>query len=149
MLAIDGPGLPARTYRRQQVVIQFCRTEEPARVFGLNWDTIAKMCRYSAPPGYVRSKEPEKPKLGLLVPLEIGETSCARPSGLLLRRHRPTLLFAVGPQGLLPAKFAVSLSVEFVRVCGLMDNGWNWYLNRASAPSRGPMMWINTWRTSL
>jgi transposase len=27
------------------------------------------MCRYSVPPGYVRSKEPEKPKLGPLVPV--------------------------------------------------------------------------------
>jgi transposase len=27
------------------------------------------MCRYSAPPGYVRSKAPERPKLGPLVPV--------------------------------------------------------------------------------
>jgi hypothetical protein len=27
------------------------------------------MCRYSAPPGYVRSKAPERPKLGPLVPI--------------------------------------------------------------------------------
>ena len=40
-----------------------------ARVFGLSRDTIAKMCRYSAPPGYVRSKAPERPKLGPLVPV--------------------------------------------------------------------------------
>jgi hypothetical protein len=32
-------------------------------------DTIAKMCRYTAPPGYVRSKAPERPKLGPLVPV--------------------------------------------------------------------------------
>lgn len=42
---------------------------EAARVFGLSRDTIAKMCRYSAPPGYVRSKPPERPKLGPLVPV--------------------------------------------------------------------------------
>jgi hypothetical protein len=40
-----------------------------ARVFGLSRDTIAKMCRYSAPPGYVGSKALERPKLGLLVPV--------------------------------------------------------------------------------
>ena len=40
---------------------------EAARFFGLSRETIAKMCRYSAPPGYVRTKEPEKPKLGPLV----------------------------------------------------------------------------------
>jgi transposase len=44
------------------------RREAP-RVFGLSRDTIAKMCRYSAPPGYVRSKAPERPKLGPLVPV--------------------------------------------------------------------------------
>jgi transposase len=48
------------------------RGEEPreaARVFGLSRETIAKMCRYSTPPGYVRSKAPERPKLGPLVPV--------------------------------------------------------------------------------
>jgi transposase len=42
---------------------------EAARVFGLSRDTVAKMCRYSAPPGYVRTKPPERPKLGPLVPV--------------------------------------------------------------------------------
>ena len=32
-------------------------------------DTIGKMCRFSVPPGYVRSKPPEKPKLGALIPV--------------------------------------------------------------------------------
>jgi hypothetical protein len=32
-------------------------------------DTISKMCRFSAPPGYVRSKPPGKPKLGSLIPV--------------------------------------------------------------------------------
>ena len=40
-----------------------------ARFFGLSWETIAKLCRYSAPPGYRRTKELEKPKLGPLVPV--------------------------------------------------------------------------------
>ena len=42
---------------------------EAARVFGLSRDTIAKMCRYSSPPGYVRKKAPERPKLGPLIPV--------------------------------------------------------------------------------
>ena len=29
---------------------------EAARVFGLNRETIDKMCRFSLPPGYTRSK---------------------------------------------------------------------------------------------
>jgi transposase len=49
---------------RRFVFIEGKSRREAARIFGLSRDTIAKMCRYSAPPGYVRSKEPERPKLG-------------------------------------------------------------------------------------
>jgi transposase len=42
---------------------------EAARVFGLSRDTVAKMCRFSAPPGYVRTKPPGRPKLGTLIPV--------------------------------------------------------------------------------
>src|SRR5207344_2727096 len=38
-------------------------------VFGLSRDTIAKMCRFSVPPGYQRSKPLAKPKLGPLTPV--------------------------------------------------------------------------------
>src|ERR1700704_3957732 len=54
---------------RRFVFIEGKSRREAARVFGLSRDTIAKMCRYSAPPGYLRSKAPERPKLGLLVPV--------------------------------------------------------------------------------
>jgi transposase len=54
---------------RRFVFVEGKSRREAARVFGLSRDTIAKMCRYSVPPGYVRSKEPEKPKLGPLVPV--------------------------------------------------------------------------------
>ena len=42
---------------------------EAARVFGLSRETVAKMCRFSLPPGYVRTKPAEKPKLGPLLPV--------------------------------------------------------------------------------
>ena len=42
---------------------------EAARVFGLSRETIAKMCRFSLPPGYTRTKPAEKPKLGPLLPV--------------------------------------------------------------------------------
>ncbi|GJD76314.1 hypothetical protein CFIICLFH_4570 [Methylobacterium goesingense] len=42
---------------------------EAARVFGLSRETIAKMCRFSLPPGYTRTKPIEKPKLGPLLPV--------------------------------------------------------------------------------
>ena len=54
---------------RRFVFIEGKSPREAARVFGLSRDTISKMCRYSAPPGYVRSKAPKRPKLGPLVPV--------------------------------------------------------------------------------
>jgi len=54
---------------RRFVFIDGKSRREAARVFGLSRDTVAKMCRYSAPPGYVRSKAPERPKLGPLLPV--------------------------------------------------------------------------------
>src|ERR1700738_265042 len=54
---------------RRFVFVEGKSRREAARVFGLSRDTIPKMCRYSAPPGFVRSKAPERPKLGPLVPV--------------------------------------------------------------------------------
>jgi hypothetical protein len=54
---------------RQFVFVEGRSRREAASVFGLNRDTISKMCRFSAPPGYVRSKPPGKPKLGPLIPI--------------------------------------------------------------------------------
>ncbi len=42
---------------------------EAARVFGLNRETVAKMCRFSLPPGYTRKEPAAKPKLGPLLPV--------------------------------------------------------------------------------
>ena len=39
---------------RRFVFVEGKSRREAARVFGLSRETIAKMCRYSAPPGYVR-----------------------------------------------------------------------------------------------
>jgi transposase len=54
---------------RRFVFVEGKSRREAARVFGLSRDTVAKMCRYSAPPGYVRTKAPERPKLGPLLPV--------------------------------------------------------------------------------
>ncbi len=54
---------------RQFVFVEGKSRREAARFFGLSRDTIARMCRYSAPPGYVRTKPPRKPKLGPLLPV--------------------------------------------------------------------------------
>ena len=52
---------------RRFVLMNGGSRREAARVFGLSRETVAKMCRYSAPPGYVRSKPAGKPKLGALL----------------------------------------------------------------------------------
>jgi len=54
---------------RRFVFVEGRSRREAARVFGLSRETISKMCRFSAPPGYVRSKAPERPKLGPLIPV--------------------------------------------------------------------------------
>ena len=54
---------------RQFVFIEGCSRRESARFFGLSRDTVARMCRFSVPPGYTRTKAPPKPKLGPLLPV--------------------------------------------------------------------------------
>jgi transposase len=54
---------------RQFVFVEGKSRREASRVFGLSRDTISKMCRFSAPPGYVRTRPPGKPKLGPLIPV--------------------------------------------------------------------------------
>jgi transposase len=49
---------------RHFVFIEGKSRREAARFFGLSRDTVARMCRFSAPPGYTRTKAPLKPKLG-------------------------------------------------------------------------------------
>jgi transposase len=53
---------------RQFVFNEGKSRREAARVFGLSRETVAKMCRFSLPPGYTRTKPVEKPKLGPLLP---------------------------------------------------------------------------------
>lgn len=54
---------------RQFVFVEGKSRREAARLFGVSRGTIDKMCRYSAPPGYTRTKPPSKPKLGPLLPV--------------------------------------------------------------------------------
>lgn len=54
---------------RRFVFIEGNSQREAARVFGLNRETVAKMCRFSLPPGYRRTKAVAKPKLGPLLPV--------------------------------------------------------------------------------
>ena len=54
---------------RRFVFVEGRSRREAARVFGLSRDTVAKMCRFSAPPGYVRARPAAKPKLDPLTPV--------------------------------------------------------------------------------
>lgn len=54
---------------RRFVFVEGHSRREAARVFGLSRETVAKMCRFSLPPGYTRKKPVEKPKLGPLLPV--------------------------------------------------------------------------------
>ena len=65
---------------------------EAARVFGLSRETIAKMCRFSLPPGYTRTKPAEKPKLGPLLPV-IDAILDADKSAPVKQRHTAKRIF--------------------------------------------------------
>jgi transposase len=77
---------------RQFVFADGKSRREAARVFGLSRDTIAKMCRYSMPPGYTRQRPAEKPKLGPLIPVieAILETDRTAP---VKQRHTAKRIF--------------------------------------------------------
>ena len=46
---------------RRFVFVEGRSRREAAKVFGLSRDTIQKICAFSAPPGYQRSKPPVRP----------------------------------------------------------------------------------------
>ena len=52
---------------RQLVFLRGLSRREVARRLGISRDSIAKMCRYEAPPGYVRSHPVRRPKLGPMI----------------------------------------------------------------------------------
>lgn len=52
---------------RQLVFLDGMSRREVARRLGLSRDTVSKMCRYEAPPGYVRTKPVPRPRLGPLI----------------------------------------------------------------------------------
>jgi hypothetical protein len=54
---------------RHFVFIEGNSRREAARVFGLSRERVSKMCRFSLPPGYARTKPVTKPKLGALLPV--------------------------------------------------------------------------------
>ena len=77
---------------RQFVVVEGRSRREAARVLDLNRETVAKICRFSVPPGYRREQPPVKPKLGpfILVIDAILEADRAAP---VKQRHTARRIF--------------------------------------------------------
>lgn len=65
---------------------------EAARVFGLNRETVAKMWRFSLPPGYTRKEPAAKPKPGPLLPV-IGAILEAEQTAPVKQRHMARRIF--------------------------------------------------------
>ncbi len=57
-------GLDNYAAVRRFVFVEGHSEREASRVLGLSRKTVAKMCRFSAPPGYMRTKPVERPTLG-------------------------------------------------------------------------------------
>jgi transposase len=77
---------------RRFVFIEGHSRREASRVFGLSRETISKMCRFSLPPGYTRTKPVAKPKLGLVVPVIDGILDADR-SAPVKQRHTAKRIF--------------------------------------------------------
>ena len=77
---------------RRFVFIEGRSRREAARVFGLSRETVLKMCRFSLPPGYRRTKPAGKPKLGPLLPV-IDAILEADRTGPVKQRHTAKRIF--------------------------------------------------------
>jgi len=77
---------------RKFVFLEGRSRREAARVFGLSRETVSKMCRFSAPPGYVRARPAAKPKLDPLIGVidAILEADSAAP---VKQRHTAKRIF--------------------------------------------------------
>ena len=77
---------------RRFVFVEGHSRREAARVFGLNRETVAKMCRFSLPPGYTRKEPAAKPKLGPLLPV-IDAILAADQAAPVKQRHTAKRIF--------------------------------------------------------
>ncbi len=77
---------------RRFVFVEGHSRRQAAIMFGLNRETVAKMCRFSLPPGYTRKKPAGKPKLDAVIPVidAILEADKAAP---MKQRHTAKRIF--------------------------------------------------------
>ena len=77
---------------RHFVFVEGNSRREAARIFGLSRETVSKMCLFSLPPGYTRTKPVAKPKLGPLLPA-IDAILEADRTGPVKQRHSAKRIF--------------------------------------------------------
>ena len=77
---------------RRFVFVEGHSRREAARVFELSRETVAKICRFSLPPGYTRKQPAAKPKLGPLLPV-IDAILEADRTGPVKQRHTAKRIF--------------------------------------------------------
>lgn len=77
---------------RHFVFVEGNSRREAARVFGLSRETVLKMCRFSLPPGYRRTKPVARPKLGPLLAV-IDAILEADRTGPVKQRHTAKRIF--------------------------------------------------------
>ena len=85
-------GVESYAAVRRFVFVEGHSRREAARVFGLNRETVAKMCRFSLPPGYTRKEPAAKPKLGPLLPV-IDAILAADQAAPVKQRHTAKRIF--------------------------------------------------------
>ena len=128
---------------RHFVFIEGNSRREAARVFGLSRETVSKMCRFSLPPGYTRTKPVKKPKLGTLLPVidAILEADGTAPSK---QRHSAKRIFERlrDEHG-----YAGGLTVvrDYVRVARAQRAG-DLRAAGASPRARAGRLWRGDWR---
>jgi hypothetical protein len=77
---------------RRFVFVEGYSQREDSRLFGLSRETVLKMCRFSLPPGYTRTKPVSKPKPGMLLPV-IDKILAADQAGPVKQRHSAMRIF--------------------------------------------------------
>ncbi|MDY7526219.1 IS21 family transposase [Sphingomonas sp. 10B4] len=85
-------GVESYAAVRRFVFVEGHSRREAARVFGLNRETVARMCRFSLPPGYTRKEPAAKPNLGPLLPV-IDAILAADQTAPVKQRHTAKRIF--------------------------------------------------------
>lgn len=111
---------------RRFVFVEGNSQREAAKVFGLSRDTIAKMCRFSLPPGYTRTKPVAKPKLGPLLPVIDRILAEDRIAPVKQRHTAKRIILVLGREMPLPADLFEPLDGEVALQNGNDDVLWLW-----------------------